>query len=115
MTFHEQMRYELLLRLNGLSMDHAWLQSRFGGRFARRMAAEMTALKLAGAVTEDATGYRLTERGTYLWVLMMSAFFESVNVFRERMRAHIHEELERDDDVEEATVALQRITRWVEG
>ena len=115
MTVHEQMRYELLLRLNGLSMDHAWLRSRFGGRFARRMAAEMAALKLAGAVTEDATGYRLTERGAYLWVLMMSAFFESVNVFRERMRAHIHDELERDDDVEEATVALRRITRWAEG
>jgi len=45
---------------------------------------------------------------------MMSAFFESVNVFREKMRAHIREELERDDDVEEAAVALERITRWAQ-
>jgi hypothetical protein len=50
----------------------------------------------------------------YLWVLQMAAFFESVNVFREKMRAHISEELERDDDVEEATVALERVTRWVD-
>jgi hypothetical protein len=41
----------------------------------------------------------------------MSAFFESVNVFREKMRLHIHAELERDEDVEEAAVALERITR----
>jgi len=114
MTEHEQMRYEMLLRLFGLSMDRAWLRTRFGGRFERRMRAEMTALRLAGAVAGDGRGYRLTERGMYLWVLMMSAFFESVNVFRERMRAHIREELERDDDVEEAAVALERITRWAQ-
>ncbi len=114
MSEHEQMRYEMLLRLFGLRMDHTWLRQRFGGRFGRRMAAEIAALKLVGAVVEDHSGYRLTERGMYLWVLMMSAFFESVNVFREQMRAHIHAELEHDEDVEDATVALERITRWAE-
>jgi len=114
MSEHEQMRYEMLLRLFGLRMERDWLAARFGGRFERHMWPEMAALKLAGAVVEDAQGYRLTGRGMYLWVLMMSAFFESVNVFREKMRAHIREELERDDDVEEAAVALERITRWAE-
>jgi inner membrane protein involved in colicin E2 resistance len=104
----------MLLRLFGLRMDHAWLEQRFGGRFAGAMAAEMAALKLAGAVVEGADGYRLTERGMYLWVLMMSAFFESVNVFREKMRAHIHAELEQDEDVEPAAVALERIARWAQ-
>ena len=111
---HEQMRYEMLLRLFGLRMDHVWVRARFHGRFERRMRAEMAALRLAGAVVKDAEGYRLTDRGMYLWVLMMSAFFESVNVFREKMRAHIREELEHDEDVEEATVALERITRWAQ-
>jgi coproporphyrinogen III oxidase-like Fe-S oxidoreductase len=114
MNEREQMRYEMLLRLFGLRMDHAWLERRFSGRFARSMAAEMAALRLAGAVSLDADGYRLTERGMYLWVLMMSAFFESVNVFREQMRAHIHAELEQDQDVEPASVALERITRWAQ-
>jgi coproporphyrinogen III oxidase-like Fe-S oxidoreductase len=114
MSEHEQMRYEMLLRLFGLRMDRDWLASRFDGRFERRMRLEMTALEVSGAVAEDERGYRLTDRGMYLWVLMMSAFFESVNVFREKMRAHIREELERDDDVEEAAVALERITRWAE-
>jgi len=114
MSEHEQMRYEMLLRLFGLRMDRAWLASRFGGRFERRMRPEMTALKWVGAVAEDEAGYRLTDRGMYLWVLMMSAFFESVNVFREKMRAHIRQELEHDDDVEDAAVALERITRWAQ-
>jgi coproporphyrinogen III oxidase-like Fe-S oxidoreductase len=112
MSEREQMRYEMLLRLFGLRMDRAWLDRRFGGRFAGVMASEMAALRLAGAIIQDETGYRLTRRGMYLWVLMMSAFFESVNVFRERMRAHIHAELEQDEDVEPASVALERITRW---
>ena len=113
-TEHERMRYEMLLRLFGLRMDHGWLERRFGGRFKRRMFAEMAALKAVGAVVEDARGYALTERGMYLWVLMMAAFFESVNVFREKMRLHIHAELERDEDVEEASVALERIARWAQ-
>ncbi len=114
MSEHEQMRYEMLLRLFGLRMDRAWLASRFGGRFGRRMWPEMAALRLVGAVTGGREGYRLTDRGMYLWVLMMSAFFESVNVFREKMRAHIREELERDEDVEEAAEALERMTRWAQ-
>lgn len=111
---HEQMRYEMLLRLFGLRMDHAWLERRFGGRFPRRMFGEMAALKAVGAVVEDERGYALTERGMYLWVLMMSAFFESVNVFRQKMREHIPAELEYDEDVEDAAVALERITRWAQ-
>jgi len=114
LALHEQMRYEMLLRLFGLRMDHDWLERRFAGGFRRRMFAEMAALKAAGAVVEDERGYALTERGMYLWVLMMSAFFESVNVFREKMRRHIRAELERDEDVEEATVALERVTRWAQ-
>ena len=70
--------------------------------------------RLSGALRRDGRGYCLTERGMYLWVLQMSAFFESVNVFREKMRANITSELERDDDVEDAAVALERITRWVD-
>ena len=69
------------------------------------MALELAALRFAGAVRKDARGYALTERGMYLWVLQMSAFFESVNVFRERMRSNIHSEFERDDDREDTAAA----------
>jgi coproporphyrinogen III oxidase-like Fe-S oxidoreductase len=108
----EHHRYEMLLKLFGLRMDHDWMRQRCGPRFEANMAPELTALRLVGALRKDARGYALTERGMYLWVLQMSAFFESVNVFREQMRANIHAELDRDDDVEEAAVALERVTRW---
>ena len=52
---------------------------------------------LAGALTEDDEAWRLTDRGMYYWVLMMSEFFESVNRFRETMRARIRAELDEPD------------------
>ena len=100
----ERYRYEMLLKLFGLRMDREWMRQRFGNRFEASMALELTALRLVNALRKDARGYALTERGMYLWVLQMSAFFESVNVFRERMRAHIHSELDRDDDEHETAV-----------
>lgn len=94
----ERHRYEMLLKLFGVRMDRAWMRERFGPRYEASMALELTALRLAGALRRDDGGYALTERGMYLWVLQMSAFFESVNVFREQMRANIHAELEHADD-----------------
>ena len=111
---HERLRYEMLLRLLGLRMDRDWMRQRFGPRGEWSLLPELTVLRLTGAVRRDADRYALTERGMYLWVLQMSAFFESVNVFREKMRAHIADELERDDDVEDASAALERVTRWVD-
>lgn len=100
----ERYRYEMLLKLFGLRMDRDWMRQRLGPCFEASLAPELTALRLAGALRKDARGYVLTERGMYLWILQMSAFFESVNVFREKMRAHIASELDPDEDVEEITV-----------
>jgi coproporphyrinogen III oxidase-like Fe-S oxidoreductase len=111
---HERHRYEMLLKLLGLRMDRDWMRRRFGPWYEASMSLELAALYVSGALRRDGNGYYLTERGMYLWVLQMSAFFESVNVFREKMRANITSELERDDDVEDAAVALERITRWVD-
>ncbi len=111
---HERHRYEMLLKLLGLRMDREWMRRRFGPWYEASMALELAALRLSGALRKDERGYALTERGMYLWVLQMTAFFESVNVFREKMRANISAELEQDDDVEDASVALERVSRWVD-
>jgi len=106
----ERQRYEMLLKLFGLRMDRDWMLQRFGARFEASMAFELAALRLVGALRKDQRGYALTQRGMYLWVLQMSAFFESVNVFREQMRAHIHSELESGlesaDDAEDSAIAV---------
>lgn len=113
---HERLRYEMLLRLFALRMDRDWMRKRFGSMGELRLLPELTALLASGAVRRDDRGYALTARGMYLWVLQMTAFFESVNVFREKMRANIAAELEleHDEDVEDASTALARVTRWVD-
>jgi len=93
LTEEEQMKHAFLVRLFGLSLEKKWAAEHYGERFFHVLAPAFAAMKLLGALTEDETSYRLTDRGMYYWVLMMSAFFESVNDFREQMRAHIAEEL----------------------
>ncbi|MCC7198071.1 MAG: coproporphyrinogen III oxidase family protein [Gammaproteobacteria bacterium] len=108
MSLRDQLRYDLLVRLFGLSLEDDWLERRYGGNFRLRLAPEMLGLSLVGAVRRREGGWDLTERGMYLWVLMMSAFFESVNVFREDMRLHIREELEANEEVLVPVESLRR-------
>ena len=89
----ERMRYDLLVRLFSLRLEKSWVRARYGARFERVLAPELAALRLVGAVAEDARGWSLTRRGMYLWMRMMTAFFESVDEFREQMREHVREEL----------------------
>lgn len=86
LSFAEQMKQTFLMRLFGLRLDKGWTRRRYGPAFERELWPIVTAFKALGAVREDATSYRLTDRGLYYWVLMMSAFFESVNELREQMR-----------------------------
>jgi coproporphyrinogen III oxidase-like Fe-S oxidoreductase len=90
----ERMQYDLLVHLFGLRLERSWVRARYGRRFERALAPELLLSRLVGAVREDAGGWTLTDRGMYLWVQMMSAFFESVNAFREQMRHQIRAELE---------------------
>jgi len=64
-------------------------------------------MRAVGATRHDADALRLTRRGMYCWVLMMSEFFNSVNDVREHMREHIRAELDAWN--EEATVPLESI------
>ncbi len=89
----QRMRYDLLVRLFSLRLEKEWVRARYGQRFERALGPELLGLKLLGAVVEDERGWSLTREGMFLWVRMMSAFFESVDVFREQMRRHIRDDL----------------------
>ena len=102
------MRYDLLMRLFSLRLGKAWVRARYGDRFERAMGPELFALKLLGDVIEDERGWSLTQRGMFLWVRMMSAFFESVDALREEMRSHVLDELE-DPSAEIYLVPLAEI------
>jgi coproporphyrinogen III oxidase-like Fe-S oxidoreductase len=97
MGVRERMRYDLLVRLFGLRMEKDWVRARYGKRFERTLGTELLGLRLLGAIAEDERGWTLTPRGMFLWVRMMSAFFESVDEFREQMRRHIEDELDEAD------------------
>ncbi len=89
-----RLRYTLLVHMFGLRLDEAWARAHYGDRFFRKLWGEIRTLEVLGAATRDARGWQLTERGMYLLMLMMSEFFESVNGYRDAMRAHIKDELE---------------------
>jgi coproporphyrinogen III oxidase-like Fe-S oxidoreductase len=110
MGARERMRYDLLVRMFGLRMEKNWVRARYGERFERALRPELLGLKFIGAIAEDERGWSLTPRGMFLWVRMMSAFFESVDEFREQMRRHIDDEL-GDADAAECRVPLASIGR----
>ena len=93
----DQVRNTFLNRLFGLELSKAWVAERWGGRFEAELWYALGAMKMVGALTEDDDAWRLTDRGMYYWVLMMSEFFESVNRFRETMRSRIRAELDEPE------------------
>jgi coproporphyrinogen III oxidase-like Fe-S oxidoreductase len=90
----DRMRYTLLVKMFGLGLDQDWARARYGRRFFRKLWGELRTMEVLGAATRDARGWRLTGRGMFWLMLMMSEFFESVNAYRDAMRAHVHVELE---------------------
>jgi coproporphyrinogen III oxidase-like Fe-S oxidoreductase len=88
----DQMRYYLLMQLFSGSLDKTAAEERFGGRFQRTLWAELTMLQTIGAVRNTGVQLRLTERGYYIWVMLMRNFFTGVNNLRDQMRHNISRE-----------------------
>jgi len=89
MSHRDQMLYYLLTRLFSGSIDLDAAEERFAGRFHRTLLLELTGLRLIGAARRHQQRLRLTERGYYLWMILMREFFSGVNNFREEMRHNI--------------------------
>ncbi len=94
LTVKEHMRYDFLVRLFGLSLPYADVERRYGHAFWLRMAPELAAMRLLGAIRFMPGRLELTDTGMYCWLLMMAEFFNAVNEFRDEMRLHIRAELE---------------------
>lgn len=94
LTLKERMRYDFLVRLFGLSLPYADVERRYGRAFWLRMAPELAAMRLLGAIRFMPGRLELSDTGMYCWLLMMAEFFNAVNEFRDEMRLHIRAELE---------------------
>lgn len=86
MTLRDQMRYYLLTKLFGGRLRLGVAEARFKHAFRRTLAPELAGLKLMGAARERADTLELTERGFYLWVVLMREFFTGINRLRQNMR-----------------------------
>jgi coproporphyrinogen III oxidase-like Fe-S oxidoreductase len=92
MSERDRLRYYLLMRLFAGSLDLGAAERMFDGHFLRVLRPELMALRLIGAIRSDGATLRLTERGYYLWVMMMREFFSGVSGLRDEMRHHIADE-----------------------
>lgn len=89
----DRLRYSLLVHLFGLHLDRSWVRAHHGPRLLHGLWGELLTLRLLRAARRDARGWHLNERGMYWLMLLMSAFFESVNGYRDAMRARARDEL----------------------
>ena len=93
---HQLRRRTAALRFAGANvwarLDREWALQRHGPGFFRTVWGELRTLEVLGAAQRDARGWRLTDRGMYWLMLMMSEFFGSVNGYRDAMRAHVQTE-----------------------
>lgn len=88
----EQMRYYLLIRMFGGSLDLEAAERIFDGGFRRGIRGGLIALRLLGVIENRGERLQLTDRGYYIWVLLMREFFTGVNKLREEMRHNISHE-----------------------
>jgi menaquinone C8-methyltransferase len=82
----DQMRYEFMMKLFGMSLNLAEAEHKFAGRFRREMRKEIDFFRFIGALRQDGENLTLTPRGQYFWVIMMREFFTGVNNFRDACR-----------------------------
>ena len=87
----QQIRYWFLMGLFGGSLDLGALKASFGARvrggYARHsLAIGVLFLRLSGLIVRRGNALRLTDRGRYLWLVLMKEFFSGVNRLREFCR-----------------------------
>ncbi len=93
LTGRDQLRYFMLMNLFGLKLDKQLAEHRYPG-FFRKLAPEILALKIMGAIRDEGDHLVLTRRGMRIWILIMREFFMAVSDFRDLMRHAIKEELD---------------------
>lgn len=96
----DQMRYDLLVKLFSLRINKAAMNNKYDGSFTKTLRKEIALLRLLGMLDDTGTSYRLTDRGMYLWVVLMREFLNGVNALRADMRHHIRRELRELEQTE---------------
>ncbi len=88
-SIKEQLRYDFLMKLFGLSLDLKQLGTKNNLNVYRYLWPEILFFRLAGGLKKSGDTLYLTKKGQYYWVLMMREFFIGVNNFRDYCRAEM--------------------------
>lgn len=78
--------YYILMKLFGMSLNKDDFEDRFKKSVWKKLFPEMLLLKTIKAVKENNSELRLTEKGSYLWVIAMREFFKAVDNLRDQCR-----------------------------
>ena len=84
-SLRDRIRYDFLMELFGTRLDLVALERKYGAALWR-LWPDLWAFRLIGAVTRKGGHLVLTDRGRYIWVLLMREFFTAVNNFRDYCR-----------------------------
>jgi coproporphyrinogen III oxidase-like Fe-S oxidoreductase len=109
LTDEERIRLDFLLKLFGLSLDKAAAEDKFAGQFQKILRKELLAMRLCGFLKDTGRTLRLTQRGMYLWVVLMREFLNSVNELRAAARHQIRAELRELEVIPTAEPTPRRI------
>jgi coproporphyrinogen III oxidase-like Fe-S oxidoreductase len=82
LTEKEHLRYYLLTKLFGMSIDPQKFSRKFGDDIHRKLKLELLFFKVFGLVNDD-KNITLTRKGMYSISVMMKEFFEALNSLRE--------------------------------
>ena len=85
-TIKERLRYDLLMKLFGLSLDLDALDRKHGVRSLKYLWQDILFFSAVGGLKKEGRILHLTPRGQYYWVIMMREFFISVNNLRDQAR-----------------------------
>ncbi|HOJ72165.1 MAG TPA: coproporphyrinogen III oxidase family protein [Syntrophorhabdaceae bacterium] len=89
-TLKEQISYDFLMKLFGLSLDLEKLSKKNKVNVFRYLFAEILFFIMTGALKKEGKTLRLTKKGQYYWVIMMREFFIGVNNFRDYCRSMLN-------------------------
>lgn len=84
----DQMRYYLLMKMFAGALNKTQAEARFNDRFQRVLWPELAGLHSVGAIRNKGELLELTERGFYIWIILMREFFSGINNLREQARQH---------------------------
>ena len=86
----EQIRYDFLMKLFGRTLDIEKFKEKYKNSFIKYLWPEILFFKITGAIKKTQNNeIVLTQKGLYLWVIMMREFFTGVNNFRDQCRAKV--------------------------